>query len=145
MGLIDDPKLQRLVYRSISLMDPDDQAGVTSMVLKAEATNSRAGLSGCLALADGRFVQVLEGGSDRLHALMGRILTDGRHRSIDILGTRDITARLFKSWGMTRIAVPISSPELVRIVTQTGGAAHVTGILLGLLEGGEGRVSIQNV
>lgn len=145
MGRIDDHTLQRLVYRSVSRMDPEDQEGLAELVRKAQGNNARTGLTGCLALAEGRFVQVLEGDSDRLQALMEAVIEDRRHCHVDVLANRKITARLFKNWGMTRVVVPPASPELLRIVAETGGAAHVTGILLGLLEGSDARANVQDV
>ena len=145
MGRIDDHTLQRLVYRSVSLMDPHDNQGLSAIALASDTNNRRTGMTGCLTLVEGRFVQVLEGASDRLHGLMGRILADHRHRSLEVLAVRPITGRLFKSWGMVMITVPPSSPQLVRILIDTGGAAHVTGVLLGLLEGGDERRGLQRV
>ena len=145
MGRVDDHTLQRLVYRSTALIDPDDHDGLRDIARSSDTNNSRMGITGCLTLAEGTFVQVLEGSSDRLHGLMGRVLADRRHRCVDILSERPITGRLFKSWGMGLITVPPSSLDLVQIVTRTGGAAHVTGILLGLLEGDQGTRGMQRV
>lgn len=139
MGQSNARPLRRLIYRSVSLVDPDAQGGLNKIICTSEANNSRVGITGCLTLAEGTFVQVLEGASETLDEVMERIRRDDRHRTVTVLGNRPITARLFRTWGMARITVPPFCPDLMRIVTETGSPAHVTGILLGLLEGTEER------
>lgn len=127
--------LHRLVYRSQSLMGCDAGRDLTDILRQSEANNSHANITGCLALAGSTFVQVIEGTGGDIAQLMERVRVDQRHHAISVLADRPISARLFRGWAMARITFPPLSPELVGVVTKTGGAAHVTGILLGLMEG----------
>ena len=135
--------LQRIVYRSVALIETGDRSGLAEIIHTSDINNTGSGITGCLTLADGQFVQVLEGRSDKLRNLMGRVLADRRHRCIEVLAQREIEGRLFQRCGMALIAMPPASPKLVQIVTKTGGAAHVTGVLLALLEGGSGQRGVQ--
>lgn len=126
------------------MLGPDAEIGLNEIITTSRVNNGRTGITGCLTLAGETFVQVLEGTSDTLDELMEEIREDDRHRNVSVLGDRPITARLFRTWGMARITVPPFRPDLLRIVTETGTSAHLTGILLGLLEGTEERAAFRH-
>ena len=127
-------QLTRLVYRSKSCISHDDVAGLDAIFKISGPNNLSDDITGCLALPDGHFVQVLEGTRARVDSLMTRIFADTRHENVLVLGERRIRARLFPSWAMARPDPTPLSDQSFRIITQDGSGAQVTGILLGLLE-----------
>lgn len=62
------------------------------------AHNIRAGLTGELRYARGRFKQTLEGPWAEIMTLASRILTDPRHTEISIRAFRPIQSRRFAHW-----------------------------------------------
>lgn len=127
-------ELRRLVYRSDSLLSHDDIPGINAVIRTAVRNNTRDGITGCLALANGKLNQVLEGTEGKLALLMERITADTRHQNVNILGEWPIMARLFKGWAM---AMPNSTPlsdRSLRIMTESGSGAQTTGILLTLMD-----------
>ena len=129
-----DHALQRLVYRSISLIDPGDQYSLTRIVQQSLSNNRRAGITGCLALTDGAFIQVLEGTAGKVGSVMQRIRADSRHQAVAVIGDRPISARLFKHSAMAHVTAARFNSEISRVIAASGGAAHVTSILLELVE-----------
>lgn len=126
--------LKRLVYRSESLIDHDDSAALDAIFRVSLTNNRRDGITGALALPDGKFVQVIEGSGRNVEALMARIRADGRHDDLSILGEWAITARLFPDWAMARPDSTPLSQQAFNICTEDGSGVQVTGILLGMTE-----------
>jgi hypothetical protein len=73
---------------------------VEVLVRSAINHNLRAGITGALVLADGRFAQALEGPRQEVAALMGRIAVDPRHTSVRVVSTSFPSERRFPNWGM---------------------------------------------
>lgn len=144
MVRVDKPLLHRLVYRSRSAIGSDPHRALGEILRPSEKNNARAGITGCLALAEKTFVQVIEGRTEKIAHLMDRIRADDRHHTIEVLADRPIPARLFRGWAMARVTVPPLSRETLNIITDSGGAAHVTGILLDLMSGGPDAVGGQH-
>jgi hypothetical protein len=126
--------LRRLVYRSESCISHDDVPALDAIFRVSIRNNKREGITGCLALPDGRFVQVIEGSDGRVNWLMERISADSRHQNIAVLGDWPIRARLFSGWAMARPDPTPLSDQAFRIATQHGSGAQVTGILLTLMD-----------
>lgn len=124
--------LCRLVYRSESRIDHNDDAGLDRIFRTSIKNNLRDRITGALALPDGKFVQVIEGARRDLDALMVRIRADDRHFDVVVLGDWPITARLFEDWAMARPDPEPLSNQAFRIVTEDGSGVQVTGILLGM-------------
>ena len=125
--------LTRLVYRSESCISHDDVPALNAIFRTSSQNNSRYGITGCLALPDGKFVQVLEGDKPGIDRLMERIVADDRHENVAVLGEWPIEARLFAGWAMARPDPTPLGKQSFRIVTEDGSGAQVTGILLGLM------------
>lgn len=70
------------------------------ILIKARANNEALGVSGMLVYDDGSFIQVLEGPSEAVSALVERIKGDPRHTQFRLLSRRDIEAREFGEWSM---------------------------------------------
>ncbi len=87
--------LLRLVYASLAapgLTDDD----LESIEASSAGRNRAAGLTGLLLHQGGSFFALLEGPRRRLLARMERIITDPRHRGVDILVETTIPARRFE-------------------------------------------------
>ena len=74
-------------------------------ILKAsQRNNARVGVTGALCLANGIFLQLLEGDRAEVNRLYHRILSDPRHREPAELDFAEITSRRFTSWDMGSLA-----------------------------------------
>lgn len=125
--------LCRLVYRSESRIDHNDDVALDGIFRISVKNNLRDRITGALALPDGKFVQVIEGARRDVAALMVRVRADDRHLNVTVLGNRSITARLFEGWAMARPDPEPLSNQAFRIVTEDGSGVQVTGILLGMI------------
>jgi hypothetical protein len=78
-------------------------------ILKAsQRNNARVGVTGALCLANGIFLQQLEGDRAEVNRLYHRILADPRHREPAVLDFAEITSRRFTTWSMGSLA-PLES------------------------------------
>lgn len=94
-----DRRLGQLVYASAStsgfaLSDLEDVLRV------ARDRNTRAGITGMLLFENSSFLQVLEGETDRLNVLFGKIQKDPRHTRAVLLLREPIDERSFVDWTM---------------------------------------------
>lgn len=126
--------LSRLVYRSFSRIAHDDVPGLDVIFRTSIANNRRDGITGCLALPDGHFVQVIEGETARVERLMARISADDRHEQVCVLGEWPIRGRLFTGWAMARPDPEPMSGQAFKVCTQDGSGVQVTSVLLDLME-----------
>ena len=95
---------------------PDDtdeaalQRDLAAIGAVARARNPATGVTGvllCDRAHDGhRFVQVLEGPPERVHALLGRILRDRRHTDLRMLLDVPAARRAFPDWSMEVRTLP---------------------------------------
>ncbi len=95
--------LIQLTYasRTSALFKTEDLADI----LKAsQRNNQRVGVTGALCLANGIFLQQLEGDRAEVNRLYHRILTDPRHREPAVLDFAEITSRRFTTWSMGSLA-----------------------------------------
>ncbi|MDZ8170785.1 BLUF domain-containing protein [Microbacterium xanthum] len=100
--------LVSLVYVSnarAALGDPELQRILTG----SRENNDRLGVTGMLLHRNGRFVQILEGPADTVHALVERIAADPRHADLRVLLDEPIDERQFTAWSMG--FQPISTPQ----------------------------------
>ena len=70
----------------------------------SQRNNSRVGVTGTLCLANGIFLQQLEGDRTEVNRLYHRILADQRHRDPAVLDFSEITSRRFSTWAMGSLA-----------------------------------------
>lgn len=126
--------LHRLVYRSDSNISHDDRPALRAIFETSLLNNRRDKITGALALPDGKFVQVLEGGRGAVSALMERLAADSRHSGITILGEWPITARLFTGWAMAHPDPEPLDLQAFRIMTSVGSGAQVVGLLRALVD-----------
>lgn len=93
--------LTRLVYVSM-LSGGVTSADVDAIVAQSRRANEARGITGMLAVDDGRICQILEGPSEAVGGLFETIQRDARHFDIIDLVSTPIDARHFGEWGMAR-------------------------------------------
>ncbi|GAB4208148.1 MAG: hypothetical protein Fur0019_13530 [Tibeticola sp.] len=89
----------RLIYASRAAPN-FGPADVHHILRTSRRNNPLLGLTGVLVMADGYFLQALEGARSRVNNLYARILLDRRHTDSAILSYRDIDRRDFGDWSM---------------------------------------------
>lgn len=96
--------LVRCLYasRAAAPVTPDLLEGVLEA---SHRNNPAAGITGLLCLADGIFIQVLEGGRAAISARLARIMSDTRHREVQLLSWEEIPERKFGTWSMGRVDI----------------------------------------
>ena len=95
--------LVQLTYasRTATILGPGD----VKDILQSSARNNQAlGVTGALCLANGIFLQQLEGDRQAVNALYHRILKDPRHKEPAVLDLSEISVRQFGNWAMGLIA-----------------------------------------
>ncbi len=80
--------------------------------------NAESGITGKLIYRLGHFVQRLEGTDEALQDTMERILSDRRHRNINIISREEIDERVYKDW--QQLIVLLEGPELDDLDTMLG-------------------------
>ena len=94
----------RLIYRSHSLLDAEDEAGLADILTVARHKNHDLGVTGALMLYDDWFAQVLEGPQAVVEALFARIKADPRHDCIRLNEAATVPKHLFSKWIMAVVA-----------------------------------------
>ena len=94
----------RLIYRSHSLLAPQDDAGLADILKVARSKNADLGVTGALMLYDDWFAQVLEGAQPVIEALYARIKADPRHDGVRLNEAGPVPKRLFAKWAMAVVA-----------------------------------------
>ncbi len=94
----------RLIYRSHSLLDAEDEAGLADILTIARHKNHDLGVTGALMLYDDWFAQVLEGPQAVVEALFARIKADPRHDCIRLNEAAIVPKHLFDKWVMAVVA-----------------------------------------
>ena len=95
--------LVQLTYasRTAHILGPGD---VKDILQSSARNNTRVGVTGALLLANGIFLQQLEGDRQAVNTLYHRILKDPRHKDPAILDFSEIVERQFGSWSMGLIS-----------------------------------------
>jgi Sensors of blue-light using FAD len=94
--------LVRLMYVSRAA-NGVDQEELNAILRHSRPNNGTRGITGMLALSDGLFIQVLEGGRSEVSGLYNRIVQDARHHDVQILVFEEITERRFAGWTMGQV------------------------------------------
>ncbi len=94
--------LVRLIYVS-QARDDVDLAECRRLVSASQARNARADITGVLLFNSMKFVQALEGETDRVNALYNKIARDPRHDNIKLLTYGTVSTRLFSQWSMSLV------------------------------------------
>jgi hypothetical protein len=125
-------RLEQLMYRSVAVMPTDALLPLAELLGEAQRNNVRAGLTGALAVHDGRFLQVVEGDPGLLDQLHLRLARDRRHRDIEVLERRLVERRAFDGWSMASARItPSLAPELDMLMTGTAPSPdRIVGLML---------------
>jgi hypothetical protein len=92
--------LCRLIYKSISINETVGPEQLSRLVNRASSNNRKLGISGILALSDGRFLQLLEGPSKFVNELYCKIVKDPRHHQVELISFEDNVHTEFTDWSM---------------------------------------------
>jgi hypothetical protein len=99
--------LYQLIYVSSAVGGAGSTVlSVADILGASDRNNRRDGITGLLSIANGRFLQVLEGTRIDLDRLMRRLREDTRHTDLTMLGEKPIRERAFGRWTMTRAVTP---------------------------------------
>lgn len=91
--------LIHLIYASASVV-PMHELTLTDVLIRSRRNNERLGVTGVLLHSGGSFFQVLEGESDVVDQLFGRIANDPRHHETATIIREPIARRSFGEWTM---------------------------------------------
>lgn len=103
--------LVQLTYASNSgqTLGPSD---VKDILHTSQRNNSAVGVTGALCLANGIFLQQLEGDRGEVNKVYLRILNDSRHSAPAILDFGEIASRRFSNWNMGLISSIAENREI---------------------------------
>ena len=90
----------RLIYRSTVSDKLIANETLSDLVQRSSESNKAAGITGLLLLSGDQFLQVLEGPSDAVNQLFGRIMRDKRHHDVRLLTFEPIGDVYFSDWNM---------------------------------------------
>ena len=100
--------VKRIKY--VSRFDkPHTEADINAIGEQSSTNNEKLGLTGMLMASGGLFYQVLEGPSDAVDEVYGRIAKDGRHTDLLMLSSEDNVERLYPDWSMEVINLDAAS------------------------------------
>ena len=91
---------------------PQTSTVTASILSTAQARNRDSGISGVLCQGQGLYLQVLEGERSAVNRLYAQILTDRRHKDIEMLRFEEITQRRFADWSMAHVCLPDDDPMI---------------------------------
>ena len=91
---------------------PQTSTVTASILSTAQARNRDSGISGVLCQGQGLYLQVLEGERSAVNRLYAQILTDRRHKDIEMLRFEEITQRRFADWSMAHVRLPDDDPMI---------------------------------
>ena len=120
----DSDQVFRLLYRSHDRITTDRKLELGALFTSARSRNKKLGVTGALLLADGHFVQVLEGDETSVRALYDHIATDPRHDEVHLVETVDRAPRVFGRWAMAEVS---GDGEDVPLIAHTDGISPAAG------------------
>lgn len=104
--------LVRLLYAS-RLVDHAYPGKIMEIVEEAQANNPLHGITGILCHSEQMFMQVIEGGRERINALYAAILKDPRHSNVVLLHYEEIHERKYAAWTMGNANLSKINPSLL--------------------------------
>ena len=106
--------LVHCIYTSVQTR-PLTSAEIARLVQQSRASNKENGITGILLHVEDTFFQVLEGDSEVVEALYGKILTDTRHTRITRIIFEPIARRFFGDCLMTLASLtPAELTDLIQ-------------------------------
>ena len=104
-----------LIYTSTPTR-PFTQEDLGDLARVSQRNNAERSISGLLLYSPRFFLQVIEGGYERVAALYTHLETDDRHRDLKLLTASPASRRVFPDWSMGVLDISRSArvePELV--------------------------------
>lgn len=95
------------------------RSDLLELLRAARAKNASLGITGVLLHREGRFVQLLEGGDEEVHALYASIRADDRHRDVTLVWDDQAVTRWFGDWWMAFRDLeddPVTEPALTDVL-----------------------------
>ena len=86
---------------------------IQSIMQQSHANNPAQGITGILCHSEQVFMQVLEGGRDRVNALYAKILRDPRHTDVILLHYEEINERHYAGWTMGHANLAKVNPSIL--------------------------------
>ena len=104
--------LVRCLYASRAVV-PLQASALEGILAQSRKNNPRRGITGLLCLANGTFVQVIEGGRQEISRLLAKIVCDERNTDLEILSYEEISERRFGGWTMGQANLSSINPALL--------------------------------
>ena len=101
--------LVRLLYVS-QPVGPITTTVTTSILVKSQANNKKANITGILCQGAGLWLQALEGERSQVNRLYSRIMGDRQHQNLEILSMHEIKHRQFEQWSMALVHLDKDDP-----------------------------------
>jgi hypothetical protein len=105
--------LSRILYTSRSLCSTPE---AMALLDHARIANARLDITGALYLANGRFLQCLEGKDAVIATLLERIQRDPRHCECQLLDRRSISRRVYTGWAMAWLPASPSAALMMKTI-----------------------------
>jgi hypothetical protein len=104
--------LVRLLYVSRATVG-EAEAIAEAILQTARQRNPASGITGVLCYGGGIFLQAIEGGREQINALYAQIVSDARHRDVNLLSYQEIRERRFGGWTMGQVRLDKLNPSVV--------------------------------
>jgi hypothetical protein len=101
--------LVRVLYASRAV-GPQTTTVTASILTTAQAYNRKHQITGVLCQGDGLYLQVLEGERSVVNRLYATIISDLRHKDVEMLHLEEITQRRFPDWSMALVNLSDNDP-----------------------------------
>ena len=101
--------LVRLLYASRAAQ-PVTAEETLRILRQSKANNPAHGITGVLCCSDSIYLQVLEGGRSAVNRLYQHIVTDPRHKDVELLAYEEIVERRFAGWAMGQVDMSRLNP-----------------------------------
>ncbi|HEX5670646.1 MAG TPA: BLUF domain-containing protein [Sulfuricurvum sp.] len=91
--------MKQIIYASTATESVDYDV-IKDLLTQCVAKNDEFGISGMLVFDGKQFLQCFEGNEASVMQLKENIFKDIRHHSVNLIGEKEITKRLFSQWCM---------------------------------------------
>jgi hypothetical protein len=113
--------VSRILYTSRALCTTSE---AMALLGDARVLNARRNITGALYLANGRFLQYLEGQESDLDALLERIERDPRHTNCQVLDRRAISRRIYAAWAMAWLPASLNAALMMKVIMAQAAPAY---------------------
>jgi hypothetical protein len=105
--------LVRILYASRAV-GPQTTTVTASILSAAQVHNRKHQITGVLCQGEGLYLQVLEGERSTVNRLYAQILSDLRHKDVEMLQLEEISQRRYPDWSMALVNLSEHDP-MVRL------------------------------